>query len=50
MGYENRELPGINLDELRQKAEVYYEKMKQSYIDRSNNNGLSMDEFFPKIV
>ena len=47
---KNREIPGINLNELRQKAEVYYEKMKQSYIDRSNNNELNMDEFFPTIT
>ncbi len=47
---KNRELPGIDLEELRVKAISYYDKMKASYVERSNNNKLNVKDFFPYII
>lgn len=43
---QDHQIPGIDLDALQQEAQVYYQKLRRSYQDRSINN-LPEEEFFP---
>lgn len=47
---KDRLIPNIDLDEIKQEAKKYYNKMKLSFMHRSNLKGISTEEFFPSLI
>ncbi len=44
----DRVIPGVDLEELTEKAQSIFEHMKHSYLLRSTNSSMTKDSFFPR--
>lgn len=47
---KDRQISGIDFEELRVRAEDYYEKMRLAYVERSEHPKLSVDEYYQSFL